>query len=213
LSKVRTLTRVDEVPDGRRERSKRSRAAIIDALLGLMPAATRRPTIEEIAEAAGVSERSVYRHFPDADSLVEAAVNRRVEVMAPLAIVEIEPDEPTEKKVAALIDRMMEFYEASMPLRHIADRILDETDVLADVDDLRRTFLHDQLELLFAPELKSCTGASDRALMLDSLEVVTAWTSWQHLTVDQRLSRDDAAEVMASLAIRAIGEDHISNPG
>ena len=203
---------VDEVPDGRRARSERSRAAIIDALLGLMPNATRRPTIEEIASAAGVSERSVYRHFPDADSLVEAAVNRRVELMAPLAIVDIEPDEPTEKKIAVLVDRMMEFYAASMPLRLIADRILDETQVLAQVDDLRRTFLHDQLEQLFAPELKSCVGASERALILDSLEVVTSWTAWQHLTVDQQLSRDDAADVMLSLAAKSIGEEHFSNP-
>src|SRR6188472_2459665 len=115
-----------QVVDGRRARSERSRAAIVDAFLSLLPEANRRPTVEEIAIAAGVSERSVYRHFPDVDALVHAAMNRRIEVMAPLAVLEADPGDPLATRIRQMSAQRARFYEVALPLRRFTDRVSDD---------------------------------------------------------------------------------------
>ena len=51
--------------DGRRQRSARSRAAIIEASFELMQEGVLAPTAQQIAERAGVGIRSFFRHFED----------------------------------------------------------------------------------------------------------------------------------------------------
>lgn len=55
--------------DGRRKRSHSSRAKIVKALLDLVEGGTISPSAAEVAEAAGVGLRSVFRHFDDMESL------------------------------------------------------------------------------------------------------------------------------------------------
>ncbi|MGH9111849.1 MAG: TetR/AcrR family transcriptional regulator, partial [Acidimicrobiales bacterium] len=63
--------------DGRRQRTERSRAAVIDALLSLYDDGAVWPAAAEVAKRAGVSTRSVFRHFADLDGLAEAAIERQ----------------------------------------------------------------------------------------------------------------------------------------
>ena len=56
--------------DGRRQRSERSRAAIITATLTLLDGGNLSPTAKQIAEEAGVGLRSFFRHFEDMDALL-----------------------------------------------------------------------------------------------------------------------------------------------
>ena len=55
--------------DGRRERSARSRAAIITATLTLLDNGNLSPTAKQISVEAGVGLRSFFRHFEDMDAL------------------------------------------------------------------------------------------------------------------------------------------------
>jgi AcrR family transcriptional regulator len=50
---------VAPVADGRSARSRRTRTAVVDALLRLLRAGNLRPTAREIASEAGISLRSV----------------------------------------------------------------------------------------------------------------------------------------------------------
>lgn len=55
----------------REEHTRRTRELILDALVGLVGAgATDDLNIAELADRAGVSPRTVYRHFPDRDALL-----------------------------------------------------------------------------------------------------------------------------------------------
>ena len=56
-------------PDGRRRRSRASRAKIITALMELTESGDPSPSAARVAEHAGVGLRSVFRHFDDMDSL------------------------------------------------------------------------------------------------------------------------------------------------
>ena len=55
--------------DGRTVRAERTRQALVDALLGLLDAGVLSPTAAAIAQRAGVSERSLFQHFPDREAL------------------------------------------------------------------------------------------------------------------------------------------------
>jgi AcrR family transcriptional regulator len=180
--------------DGRRARAERSRAAIVDAFLTLLPTASRRPTVEEIATEAGVSERSVYRHFPDVESLVHAAIERRVEVMAPFAELSIDPTDPLSERIREFVARRAEFYETSLPLRRFTEPVSSEMPQLVLLARARREFLRDQMVVVFEPELDRWEGA--RAPVQDAIEVATSWATWQHLRDEQELSTHDARRVL-----------------
>ena len=62
----------DAGPDGRRQRSERSRQAIIDAAIALAREGTLVPTAQQISERAGVGIRSFFRHFVDMETLFTA---------------------------------------------------------------------------------------------------------------------------------------------
>jgi AcrR family transcriptional regulator len=62
----------------RREVAERNVAAILDATLAQLER-DPRPSLVEIARAAGVSRPTLYAHFPAREDLVEAAVRRALE--------------------------------------------------------------------------------------------------------------------------------------
>lgn len=70
--------------DGRRLRSERSRLAIARALLDAVRDTGLPPTVDEIAQRAGVSRRSVFRHFGDVTELYAAAIVLQREDVAEL---------------------------------------------------------------------------------------------------------------------------------
>jgi TetR/AcrR family transcriptional regulator of autoinduction and epiphytic fitness len=192
-----------EVMDGRRARSERSRAAIVDAFLSLLPEATRRPTVEEIAASAEVSERSVYRHFPDVDSLVHAAMNRRIEVMAPLAVLHADPEDPLPVRIRQMSEQRARFYEMALPLRRFTDRVRDDLPAINELESLRRVFLRDQLDEIFAPELDAHVEA-DRVLIREALEAMASWATWQHLRDEQGLGVEEGRRVIECMVERLL---------
>ena len=73
-------------PDGRAARRERTRMAIVEALRSLLDAGDLRPTTEAIAARAGVSERSIFQHFPDREMLLFAiAEHQRERIRRPRA--------------------------------------------------------------------------------------------------------------------------------
>lgn len=57
------------LPDGRRQRSERSRQAVLAAMLELVDEGILVPTAQQVSERAGVGIRTVFRHFSDMESL------------------------------------------------------------------------------------------------------------------------------------------------
>src|SRR5262245_2295286 len=65
--------------DGRTARAQRTRAAIVDAHLALLASGDLKPTGERIADAAGVSLRTLWTSFKDMETLFAAAGERLIE--------------------------------------------------------------------------------------------------------------------------------------
>jgi AcrR family transcriptional regulator len=70
--------RVTRPPRRRRAEARRSIAAIVDAAVRVL---SQRPeaSIEDIAQAAGVTRQTVYAHYPSRQALLNAAIDRVTE--------------------------------------------------------------------------------------------------------------------------------------
>src|SRR3954451_15421952 len=69
--------------DGRTVRAERTRQALVASLLGLLDEGHPTPTAASIAARAGVSERSVFQHFPARETLLEPAAREQYARVGP----------------------------------------------------------------------------------------------------------------------------------
>ena len=106
------------------------RKAIIDAVIPLLVQHGPTVTTKQIAEAAGIAEGTIFRAFPDKDSLIRAAIEAVLD-REPLeqAFGEIDPDLPFEdalREAVALIQerslRVWRLASAVGPRFHDASR-------------------------------------------------------------------------------------------
>lgn len=72
------------ITDGRHRRSARSRAAIVDALLDLLREGVDQPSSTQIAERAGVTQRTLFNQFGDMQGVLEALWERQIPRVAVL---------------------------------------------------------------------------------------------------------------------------------
>jgi len=182
----------EEQVDGRRLRGERNRLGIVDAFLELVSEGSIRPTVEEVAARAEVSERSVFRHFPDVAALVEAAMNRWIELVTPAAAVHASPEDPLAVRIAALVESRSRLYEHIAPLRRVT---MVERASNPSIDSMMQEggkFLRDQAEELLAPEGLDPTAKS-------GLDALLSWSLWTVLRIDQGLSLEESRVVLGLL--------------
>ena len=182
----------EEQVDGRRLRGERNRLGIVDAFLELVSEGSIRPTVEEVAARAEVSERSVFRHFPDVAALVEAAMNRWIELVTPAAAVHASPEDPLAVRIAALVESRSQLYEQIAPLRRVT---MVERASNPSIDSMMQEggrFLRDQAEELLAPEGLDPTAKS-------GLDALLSWSLWTVLRIDQGLSLEESRVVLGLL--------------
>jgi AcrR family transcriptional regulator len=98
-----TRTRAAAMPPDER------RAAIIEATIPLLLEHGSSVTTRQIAEAAGIAEGTIFRVFPDKESLLSAAVEKALDA-APLdaALLAIDRDLPLEERLVTAVDVIKE---------------------------------------------------------------------------------------------------------
>lgn len=137
--------------DGRVLRRQRNMAAVRTAVLDLLQAG-EQPTLNAIADRAGVATRSVYRYFGDADTAVSDAVEARRR-----RAVEVFESEPRIGTNASLGDRL-----GMLVLRRLRlDRLVEPLDTAGGCDELLAA-LDAEVRAAIAPEL----AAGDEELKL-----------------------------------------------
>lgn len=167
--------------DGRRQRSERSRTAVIEALLALYDEGTVRPTVAQVAERSGVSERSVFRHFTDMEDLASAALERQLAEVRPFfAAPEAEGSQP--ERIDALVAHRVALHGRMANLARAAAHHAASSTTVAQAVAARRQLLRDQVEVQFAPELRSLApeaagqllAALDQALSIEALDYLAS---------------------------------------
>lgn len=193
---ARTKRRADgRPPDRRTARAVATRAAVVDALLGLLHEGDVRPTAPRIAARARVSLRSVFQHFADLEALFAAAADRQSEYVRSLAA-RLDGDGPFERRLNAFVAQRARILEAISPVRRAAllmEPFSEEIQTrLAQARGSGRT----ELAWVFAPELRKRPAAARRDI-LAALATASGFSTWEVLRSHQRLPLARAQRVMA----------------
>jgi AcrR family transcriptional regulator len=178
----------------RAEQVDQTRQRIVDAAVVLHgtigPAAT---TIAGIADAAGVTRLTVYRHFPDDAALFEACSSdwlSRQQPPDPATWADV--TNPSQRLRTGLAD-LYRFYRSG------ADMLFH---IYRDIDSIpqsRREFIRErdrQLTTLLTPP-RTGSAASQRRMHAAVGHSVSFWTWWS-LCHEHGLSDGDAIEIMAT---------------
>lgn len=170
----------------------------MDATISLLEEGDLRPTAPRVAARAGVSVRSVFQHFADLETLHGAVAHRLVERVAVL-VVPIAPELPWSERVHQFVAQRGVLLEAVTPIRRAAGVhgpfSKEITDRLRD----GQAYLRAEIEVTFAPELDA--SGSSRTEVLDALDSVLGWSTWEHLRAALGRSADDAQAVMRRLVV------------
>lgn len=185
--------------DGRRRRRETNRQAVVDALLAMYDAGVLEPNIGEVAEAAGLSARSVFRYFDDIDDLVRAAIAHQQMRLAPLVPLEIDLATPLNERVAAVVTHRVRLLEAMGNVGRVARRRGDAQPLVAAELTRMRGELRRQLAEAFAPEL----GGDDHRLA--ALDVLCSFEAHDLLMGDHGLDRQDVVEAMTAGVSALVG--------
>ena len=185
--------RADDIAETRRR--------IVEAAVRLHgtigPAAT---TISALAEEAGVTRLTVYRHFPDDQSLFAAC-------SAHWAAAQILPDpaawsrigDPTQRLRTALAD-LYRFYRSAEPMLTNIHR--DRSALPKDIRERNDATDARHRDLLLQP---FTVRRGHRKRLCAVIGHAVSFGTWHSLCVDNRLSDREAVEAMAAL-VRATAE-------
>jgi AcrR family transcriptional regulator len=181
------------VVDGRIRRGVRNREAILDALIACYNDGILLPSVQQVAERAGVSARSVHNHFVDVEALRAEVAQRQWERFSRLSV-PIDPSGPVGERVRQLVDQRGAIFEGVTPVRRAALLWLPSSPTIAaSLARLDRT-LRRQIDRTFpglAPDV------------LDAVDALASWDTWNRLRAAQGVSAVRARRVVTN-AIRTL---------
>ena len=185
--------------DGRRKRSEDSRARIVAAMLELARDTGASPSAEQVAERAGVGLRSVFRHFRDMESLyreITEVVEANLRQVAARPFV----GATWRERLDELIARRGEAFEFAAPYRKASDSKRQGSPEL----QMRHNRMISVLRQLLLAQLPADVAAD--AMLVESLDLMLSFETWQRLRADQGLTPDEAQQVLAWSVRRLLGE-------
>jgi AcrR family transcriptional regulator len=181
--------------DGRSLRSERTRAALALAYLDLVTEGDVRPTAERIAEKAGVSPRSVFKHFPDREDLFAEASKLQEARARAIVQVPADPSAPLDERLDLFVDQRAEFAEFVSPVRRAAALIEPFSEVVQERLCFVRGLAGAQVAHFFGPEIEARRDDN----LLPGLVAIAAWPTWDQLRTHQGLPYDRAKAVMRAM--------------
>jgi TetR/AcrR family transcriptional regulator, regulator of autoinduction and epiphytic fitness len=190
--------------DGRTVRAERTRQALVDALFGLLEGGELRPTAERIAERAGVSERSVFQHFPDREALFEAVSRQQYERV----VKEVEPVDatrPLHERLDAFVAQRARLFEQVSPVVRAGRLFEHESDVAAGWLTTGRRAAANEVERVFRRELQRAE-AGERSVLLAALVSGASWAAWEGYRAHQRLGVERAQAAMRRTLAALLGQ-------
>jgi AcrR family transcriptional regulator len=181
--------------DGRTARRDRNRDAVLDAVLDLFRDDNLVPGVAEVAERSGVSARSVFRYFEDADELVRLAIRRQLERVGHLFEMDGEGEGALDVRIDRLVEARLDLYDAIAPVARAAMLRAASNPLIAERMEERRRFLKTQLQRHFAPEL-TALPKQDRPGALAALDVLCGFEGIEQLRRNEGLRRADARRAL-----------------
>ena len=190
-----------EATDGRQARSRRTRAAVAEAMLDCLEEGLLRPSAKQVAERAGVSTRAVFRHFDNMEALFEEAARLQIErVMSQLPPVVTEGS--LEQRIDALVLHSVRLNEIIAPVRRAALLFEPFSKVIRERHVWMRAAARRQVRSALAPELNALSEAQ-RSDRIAALRALLSFSYWEELRRHARFSEDAASRVLRD-AVQAL---------
>ena len=186
------------VLDGRVERGKRSRLAIVEALLTLVGDGVLEPTAEEVAEQAGVGIRTVFRHFNDMDSLygeMDAYIRESVQLYIAAGAA---PRGDLKTKATLMVKTRCKVFERIGPFLRANNAKRQRSEFLQECYEVHVAELR-TLMLDWLSELNDADEAT-----VNAIEIATSFETWDRLRMAQGLSKKRAEEVVERMVVSLI---------
>ncbi|HEY2772655.1 MAG TPA: TetR/AcrR family transcriptional regulator [Candidatus Binatia bacterium] len=171
-----------------------------EAYLNLLDGGDLRPTAKAIAAEAGVSERAVFRHFQDMETLHSEAAALQIQRVSR----EIPDPAPTSgrlvERASQLAIRWCALNERVTPVRRVA--LLHEPFAPEVARRLAwiRGIASTEIEQTFLPELDAMSQEARRRKVA-ALAVCVAWETWSEIRQRQQLDIDAARETVTSMLV------------
>ena len=187
--------------DGRRQRSERTRQAIILAYLELLRRNPVMPTAAQIADEAGYSTRSIFERFSDLDALSLATADYAiVQGQAEAVPRHVDGDRPT--RIQSHVETRALACEKWLPLWRIITREDQIAELKMRVVVVRLANV-ERMKLMYAPELSSLPEPP-RAELLIAMAALTSFESWDQMRHCHKLSMEAAQAVWRSAIDRML---------
>ncbi|OUZ12568.1 hypothetical protein BHE97_02415 [Aeromicrobium sp. PE09-221] len=178
--------------DGRMRRAERTRASIVDAHVRLLREGTLKPSAKTIAEAAGVSVRTLWLSFGDMESLFAQTVAYwfasddalRVAIDPALGL-----EERIDRFCAGRARRLTNIAPAAR-----AAQLMEPTS--STLRGSRRTHIENvltEIDAVFATEI---AASDDPAALRDALLASSSWNAWAILHDDLGRSVEECEAAM-----------------
>jgi AcrR family transcriptional regulator len=156
-------------------------------------------SLEDIAERAGVTVRTVIRRFGNKERLIEAAAEegtRQITVQRRQA-----PVGDVEGAVSNLVDHYEEWGDTALRLLAQEERVA----AFRSLTDAGRAFHYEWVERTFAPLLAKRTGEERRRLLAELIAVCDVYF-WKLLRRDMGLSREQTELAIRETILALKGE-------
>ena len=189
----------NQISDGRRLRSERSRDAILQAAEELMYEGNLIPTAQMIAERAGVGIRSFFRHFADMDTLF-AVADERIREEYEALFIGGDRDGSLQERIQHAVERHADGFES------VTNLALSTSSQLWRSEVLRKNYARNQRGLRkdlddWIPELKKLDRA-DR----EAIDAMASFEMWHRLRYHQGLSKSTSIDIIVRLLSNLIDD-------
>ncbi|MCE7999039.1 MAG: hypothetical protein HEP70_09290 [Rhodobiaceae bacterium] len=169
------------------------RDTIRDAALCLAASDRVIPTLQRLVQETGLTEAQIEAHFPSMDDL--AIEIRKV---AEDLFGDLENAMPANGSLISMMEELAvlraRYYEAAADFKHLGDAGGRFLPSVATSQAIRAARYRARLTEMLEPH---CLGKTTDVVA--QVELITSWDSWRHLRGVQRLTADQAVDLLKSV--------------
>jgi AcrR family transcriptional regulator len=197
-----TAAKTADEADGRKHRSQKSQARIVNAMLELVAQGNLEPSADQIADIAKVGRRSVFRHFKDMDTLYREMTNSIATTMGSIVL---QPFQAADwaGRVLELVDRRAVGFEKMKPFL-LAGQVHRHRSPYLKASHAQFVQMLRQILLGLLPK-----EIARNADLLEALDMLLSFETWNRLRDDQGLGIAKAKRVLKQVIQSALADESL----
>src|SRR5918998_3114532 len=189
----------------RAERQEATRRRIVEAAVDLHTMlGPARTTVTAVAERAGVTRPTVYAHFPDVRSLLQACSGHVRETVPPPDPTAWRSISDSGERLETALRDLYDYYERLEPLLENVQRDAAVMPIVAEMNAYRVRYLEELRDLLL--EAWTTRGGA-RARLRRAIGHALEFRTWQSLVRREGCRTNEAVQLMGALARAAASDE------